>query len=219
MAMYKAIYVLAAPDKEDRLVFGERLRALGPELAALGALGLRLNVHDADVLPERSFEMSSAFGPFWGAVQIWLPDDGDASRKPHEACLAKMGVGFHGYLVDERPLVLNLANAPAPGERSQGYSLLSMLQIPPRLDREAWLRGWQGRHTWVALSIHPHLEYIQSPVIRAITPDAPPIEGFGEETFPIEGLGHEAVIYKAVDDPEKHAARQTASSISIASTC
>lgn len=206
MAVHKTIYLLEASVGEDRLAYGERLRALGPELAALGAIGLRLNVHDADVLPERSFEMASEHGPFWGAVQLWLPDEDEARRKSYETCLAKMGVSLHGYSVEERPLVLNLANRPQPGERSQGYSLLSALQIPPRLDRAEWQQGWQGRHTWVALSIHPHLEYVQSPVIRAITPDAPPIAGFGEETFPIEGLGHEAVLYRAEGDPGKHAA-------------
>lgn len=84
---------------------------------------------------------------------------------------------------------------------------MAILQRPERLERPRWLSRWQGRHTWVALSIHPHLEYIQNPVIRAVTPGAPPLDGFGEETFPIGGMLDERVLFKAVDDPEKFAHR------------
>jgi hypothetical protein len=110
---------------------------------------------------------------------------------------------FHGYLVDERLLVANLSNPQISGRRNEGYSQLAALQIPKRLDRQTWLDCWQVRHTWVAISIHPHLEYTQNPVIRAVTRSAPPIDGFGEETFPMAGLTDVRVLFRAVDDPKK----------------
>jgi hypothetical protein len=204
--MQKLIYLFKADARQRRESLAEQLLEAGRRILALRPLGLRLNVHDATVAAGHPVEITSQHGPFEAVVQLWLADE--SPYDPYEEELSRLGMTFHGYLVDERLLVHNLANAPGDGERSQGYSQLAMLQIPHWLDRASWLERWQRRHTWVALSIHPHLEYTQNPLIRALTDGAPPIEGFGEETFPIEALEDERVLYKAVDDPGKCAARR-----------
>ncbi len=201
--MHKLIYVLKLTNNDGQSTFIQRVHETGRRMLALQPLGLRLNVHDKDAEPGAFQGKSSAYGPFEAAVQVWLDDVSDRARGPHEDLLSDLKEEFHGYLVDERLLVTNLANPPVPGRRNEGYSQLAVLQIPKRLDRETWLDRWQGRHTWVAISIHPHLEYTQNPVLRAVTKGAPPIDGFGEETLPIGGLTDVRVLFKAVDDPKK----------------
>lgn len=206
--MQKSIYLLHRPPDEERSIFASRLHEIGQKMLGLQPLGLRLNIHDSDAAPGASQEKCSSYGPFEAILQLWLSDMSKASRQPYEDLLAKSGGPFHGYLVAERLLVANLGNQQTPAFRNEGFSQMAVLQIPKRLDRETWLDRWQGRHTWVAISIHPHLEYIQNPVVKPVTEQAPPFDGFGEETFPMAGLTDERVLFKAIDDPEKFTARR-----------
>ncbi|CAN5155738.1 hypothetical protein BH10PSE13_BH10PSE13_02840 [soil metagenome] len=206
--MQKLMYLLLLPDGVQRSEFVTRLRAATDRMAALEPAGLRLNVQDEGVDHGDAVEhhpalgLRSAYGPFEAMVQLWLEDAGQEARAPFEAILGQVAPVHHGYLVQERLLVHNLRQSADPGARNDGFSQTAFLQIPQRLTREAWLDARQDRHTWVALSIHPHLEYIQNVVLQPVTDGAPPIAGIGEEVFPIEGLHDERPLFRGGDSDE-----------------
>lgn len=209
--MEKLIYVLKAPENgkhSDRKAFVSHLLGLGNRMAELTPLGLRLNVQDDGVNWGEATEhhpalgRSSIHGPFEAVLQLWLEQANAQARSPFEALIAEATPVFHGYKVHERLLVHNLRQSAKPGKRNDGYSQMAMLYIPDTMSRDDWQKAWQDRHTWVALSIHPHLEYIQNVVIEAVTADAPPIEGFGEECFPMVGLHDERPLFKGGEDDE-----------------
>lgn len=204
--MAKLIYALPLPAGSDRAGFVTALAGLGRALAALRPAGLRLNLQDAGVDHGDAVDhhpalgRASPFGPIEAVVQLWLEDASPPARAPFDAAIAEVAPVRHGYVVEERLLVHNLRQSAKPGERNDGFSQIAILQIPETLSYEDWLQRWQDRHTWVALSIHPHLEYIQNRVAEAITPDAPPFAGIGEEQFPIEGLHDERPLFKGGSD-------------------
>ncbi len=206
--MDKLIYLLALPPTDNRKAMVARTMQAGAALKALGPAGLRINVQDAGVEwgdaveHHPALKLKSQYGPFEVVVQIWLEESSKAARAPYEEVIAQIAPRYHGYLVDERLLVYNLRESGKPGERNDGYSQMAILQIPDQLDCEEWRKRWQGRHTWVAISIHPHLEYIQNRVLRAVTPNAPPIAGIGEEAFPIEGLHDERPLFRGGEKSE-----------------
>lgn len=206
--MDKLIYLLTKPAAETRAAIVARVMTASTRLAELGPAGLRINVQDAGVEWGNAVEhhpalkLKSAHGPFEAVVQVWLEGANDAARAPYETIIAEVTPFHHGYLVEERLLIHNLRQSAKPGERNDGYSQMAMLQIPDRLDCEDWRKRWQDRHTWVAMSIHPHLEYIQNRILRAITANAPPIAGIGEEVFPIEGLHDERPLFMGGEKSE-----------------
>lgn len=207
--MEKLIYLLKAEAGSDRKLLVERLRAAGERMARLEPAGLRLNLQDGGVDWGDAIEHHPALGlislgPFEAIVQLWLEDASAAARAPYEVLIAEVFSQFHGYRVEERVLVHNVRQSARPGERNDGFSQIAILQKPDYLSRDAWLSGWQGRHTWVALSIHPHLEYIQNLVVETLTPDAPPVFGIGEEGFPMAGLHDERPLFRGADTDEAY---------------
>ncbi|ODP38419.1 hypothetical protein [Sphingomonas turrisvirgatae] len=206
--MHKLIYLLTPDPDDTRAAMVARVMQAGARLAALGPAGLRINVQDAgvdwgDAVDHHpALKLKSEYGPFEAVVQIWLDDAGDIARSPHEAIISQLAPLHHGYLVKERLLVHNLRQSARPGDRNDGYSQMAVLQIPDWLDEAEWRQRWQGRHSWVAISIHPHLEYIQNRVLRAVTAGAPPITGIGEEAFPIEGLHDERPLFRGGEKSE-----------------
>ena len=197
----KLIYLLVRPVETERRAFTPRLLEAGRAMLALDPKGLRVNVQDAAVDWGEASDHHPALGrvsphgPFEAVVQLWLDDISAPARAPYEALMGAVASAAHGYHVAERLLVTDLLQGARPGGRNDGYSQMAMLQIPARLTREAWLSAWQDRHTWVALSIHPHLEYIQNVVLNAVTEGAPPVAGFGEEAFPMAGLHDERPLF------------------------
>lgn len=208
--MDKVIYVLEAREDCERPAFVRDLLDVGRQMMDLGPAGLRVNVQDEHVDWGDAVEhhpalgLRSPYGPFEAVVQLWLDHADPSACAPFEALLRTVTARVHGYLVEERLLVHNLRQSAEPGERNDGYSQMALLQIPARLTREHWLSAWQDRHTWVALSIHPHLEYIQNVVVRPVTADAPPIAGIGEEAFPMEGLHDERPLFRGGESDEKY---------------
>lgn len=207
--MDKLIYLVAPSLSDTREAMVARTLQAGATLKALGPAGLRINVQDAGVdwgdavEHHPALKLKSEYGPFEAVIQIWLDEASDAARAPYEAVIAQIGPRHCGYLVEERLLVYNLRESAKPGERNDGYSQMAVLQIPDHLDYEEWRRRWQDRHTWVAISIHPHLEYIQNRVLRAVTADAPPVAGIGEEAFPIAGLHDERPLFRGGEKSEE----------------
>jgi hypothetical protein len=207
--MEKAFYLLQRPEGADQATFARELLEAGNQMAALDSGGVRLGVQDeyvdwGDAADHHAALGHHSYGPFDGVVQVWLDRADQAACAPFEALAHEVAAHVYGYLVEERVLKQNLLQSTAPGARNSGYSQVAFLQIPTRLTRAEWLKAWQDRHTWVALSIHPHLEYIQNVVIRPVTDGAPAIAGIGEEQFPIEGLHDERPLFPGGDTEERY---------------
>jgi hypothetical protein len=95
-----------------------------------------------------------------------------------------------GYLVSEslyRDYGGNRFSGPKDwpdGARSPGVMMLTLLERPARLARDAWIAHWHGVQSPVSEEIQPRTRYVRNEVIRALTPGAPPWEGIVEECWP-----------------------------------
>ena len=76
-----------------------------------------------------------------------------------------------------------------------------MLCRPHGLD-ETWLARWQLDHTTVAIETQATFGYMQNVVWRALTPDAPAIDGIVEELFPAEAITDLRAFFGAAADAD-----------------
>ena len=104
------------------------------------------------------------------------------------------------YLVTESvPLT---PSATELGQRTIGLANVALLRRPARLDRDTWLARWQLDHTTVAIETQATFGYTQNVVWRALTADAPSIDGIVEELFPAEAISDLREFFGASDDAD-----------------
>jgi hypothetical protein len=115
-----------------------------------------------------------------------------------------------GYLVSEslyRDYGGNRFSKPRDwpdGQRSPGVLMLTLLERPARLSREAWLAHWHGVQSPVSEEIQPRARYVRNEVVRAVTRDAPPFEGVVEECWPsARHVSDPMLFYLAEGSPER----------------
>jgi hypothetical protein len=108
------------------------------------------------------------------------------------------------------------ASAPGPDGRCEGMANLAFLRRPDRIGREEWLRTWLEEHTQVAIDTQSTTAYTQHVVVRALTPDAPVIDGIVEEVFPIGAVTDLAVFFDARGSDERMKANMRAMTASTA---
>ena len=53
------------------------------------------------------------------------------------------------------------------GQRSPGVLMLTLLERPARLTREAWLAHWHGVQSPVSEELQPRMRYVRNEVVRA----------------------------------------------------
>ena len=104
------------------------------------------------------------------------------------------------YLVTES-VPLRAPGSP-PGQRSPGLANVALLRRPEQMDEQTWLERWLGAHTAVAIATQSTFGYVQNYVVRALTPDAPPVSAIVEELFPIEAVGSLHAFFGAADDAD-----------------
>jgi hypothetical protein len=161
---------------------------LVPALLALRPRGLGIQLDDADSdvpvpLPPPEDEVQ----PFL-LVSIWLDRYDD--RAPYEALLAAHSERIAGYLVTESLYTDYGGNRFAPprdwpdGARSPGVVMVTLLRRPDRMTAEDWYTHWHTVQSPVSESMQPRMRYVRNAVARAITPDAPPLDGIVEEAWP-----------------------------------
>ena len=193
--MEKVLYLLKGAELRPRL-----LDDVAPRLLEAGARHVQVNVVDDDVEAAAGSRMRSGSGPHPDAlVTAWVESANGPLRAPFDAVLREVDEAFVAYLVTEsRPLPGDVAEGRRPG-----YTQVSLLQRPARLDEAAWLTHWHEHHTRVAIDTQSTTRYVQNSVVRALTPNAPPCTAIVEETFPIEAMTDPAVFFDAVGDPER----------------
>lgn len=207
--MEKVIYLLWRDPRSSRAEFGERLRReFAPRLMELGALGLQLNIADEAV--SAAAPTVCATRPQMEAfVSVWLRTANADRRQPIDELIGRAAARVVAYLVTESQPIVNTRYPPKPGERTEGFAQVALLQRPPRLSYEHWLEIWLGSHTQVAIETQDTFLYVQNVVTRALTFDAPRYDAIVEEGFPPAAFGNPHAFYGAAGDEEKFLRHRT----------
>ncbi len=196
--MEKVLYLVNAREGTS----GDRVRELlvvdvAPRLLAAGAHQVQVNVMDSGVDDAAGSRLRSGTGPCPDAmVSVWVDSANAPLRAPYDEALREVDAGVIAYLVTE--------SAPLPGDpvdgRRPGFTQVSFLQRPERLDEPSWRAHWHDHHTQVAIDTQATSRYIQNVVVRPLTPDAPPCTAVVEECFPAGAMTDQAVFFDAVGD-------------------
>jgi hypothetical protein len=184
----KLVYLLWAPEGRSGDEMRDELLAAAPALSAAGALAIGVNVRDSEadfpapVPPPEGEELPAA------QVSLWL--DCHDRRGACEDILAAASARRACYLVSEalyRDYGGNRFAGPRDwpdGQRSPGVLVLTLLERPAHLERDAWLTHWHGVQSPVSEAIQPRTRYVRNEVIRTLDETAPPFEGIVEECWP-----------------------------------
>ncbi len=188
--MTKLVYLLWTAEPmspaERRVALLERC---APRLLQLEPSGLMVFVADEHAdMPSPSPRLPVGKPPFVAQVNIWLGDP--AARPPYEALLREAGFEIAGYRVDEWLYSDYGDNPHAPrrnwpdGQRSPGIQYTTLLQKPPGLPRDEWMRRWFGWQSPMSEWMQPRTRYVRNVVEEVLTPGAMTLDGIVEEDWP-----------------------------------
>lgn len=196
--MEKVIVLLRAAHSDQ--LWCERLRTrVADELLTLGVPGLAVNVRD-DAVRESLMTLTTLDPPVVAVVSLWVQQYyGDQTGRALEVLAAECD-SIAAYLVTES--VPMPAPLTAVGERTDGLANIALLRRPADLDEATWLHRWHLAHTSVAIETQDTFGYTQNTVVRALTPDAPPIDGIVEELFRQEAVSDLHAFFGAADDDD-----------------
>lgn len=201
--MEKLIYAFWSGDEPAGTLRDRFLAETAPRIQRLGVERLQVNVADfidmAGTLA--NFRIASMEPRPAGIVCFWLTSAW--RREPVERVLRETFARVAGYVVAEATILPNVAHPGHPGERTAGFSQVTFLQVPPRLDAAEWRRIWFQEHTPVAVETQANFRYVQNVVVMPLAPDCPPFAGIVEECFPIAALRDPHAFFDAVGNPEE----------------
>lgn len=168
-------------------------------LSELDLAGLTVNVRDAPVSASM-MTLTTLDPPVSAVVSIWTQQYYGAALRTALELLAAECQELAAYLVTES--VPMPGPDVAPSARTPGLANIALLRRPPDLDVATWLQRWHIDHTPVAIATQATFGYTQNTVVRALTPDAPPIDAIVEELFPIEAVSDLYAFFGAADDAD-----------------
>jgi hypothetical protein len=208
--MEKVIFLLwgdgaaeSGDDLRDRLL-GET----APRLVAAGARGIGINVHDteAEAAPSPA-PPPEGEDPHVAEVSVWL--DSYERRGQVESALADLGHRMAAYLVVES-LYDDYGTTPhapprdwADGERSPGVLTVALIHRPAGLEYHEWITRWHGTQSPVSAELQPRTRYVRNEVVRALTEDAPEIDGIVEEGWPSAGHVADPMLFFRASTPDE----------------
>lgn len=202
--MEKVIYLLwrdPAVTPED---FAARVHGpLRQALVEAGALRVRLNVADADVAKAVGLRQVMLKPQPEALAQVWVRSAIRHLRAPVDEAVGRAAPRSAAYLVTESQPLINVAHPPQPGQRTFGFAQVALLRRPAALAPEAWLDVWHNSHTHVAIETQSTFEYVQNVVVRALTPEAPPVDAIVEECFPPAAMTDFKAFFDAPGDEPK----------------
>ncbi len=194
--MEKVIAVLMRADADDDWCARQR-GPVADALLGLGVAGLSVNVRD-DAVRQSLMTLTTLDPPVAAVVSMWTQQCYGQQMAAALDLLAQECEQLGAYLVTESvPL-----SAPAveSGARTPGLANIALLRRPAGLDQATWLTRWQCDHTSVAIETQSTFGYTQNWVVRALTADAPGIEGIVEELFPADAITDLKAFFGAADD-------------------
>ena len=192
-------YLLYAAQDLTPAQRGQRLlQQCAPQLLALGLEGLQILVHDQDVKTPPTAPRMWGPKPFVAQVNIWFNAEQVLQRQRYEQVLGSAGFALHGWLVDEwlyTEYGENSWQTPRDwpdGSRSPGVVAITIIQRPPRIAQDEWMRRWFAWQSPMSEWLQPRSRYVRNLLTKAITPQAPAYDGIVEEAWP----SHEQVVDK-----------------------
>jgi hypothetical protein len=204
----KIIYALWRDRSEPRDAFNARLLGEVASLLTPMVRALRINVQDDAVATGTSPRITSTRPQMEAVVQLWLDSANDAARAGVDAIVAGVAPRHAAWLASESTVLPNRLHTPAPDERTEGFSQIVFLGLPPRLSWTAWRNIWERQHSAVAVDTQANFEYVQNLIVRPLTYGAPSYVAMIEECFPAAALHDEAVYFDAVGDAARLAENQ-----------
>lgn len=185
----KLVYLLwgEAPAGSDRYR-DELVLEVAPRLLATGATSVAISVDDSGSDCPSPVPTPAGELPHVAAVSVELPCHD--RRQFVEDALAPLGLVSAGYLVsgalytDYGDTRWAQPRSWGPGERSPSVLTVCLIHRPDGMDPAHWVRHWHDVQSPVSAAIQPRIRYVRNEVIRAVTPDAPQIDGIVEEAWP-----------------------------------
>lgn len=181
-------------------------------LAALGVVEYVVNVRD-EAVAGAMIDVQVTPRPLMAALRARVPAASATACADLLDALRGLGPVSAWSVTASEPLP---APVPGPDGRCDGMANLAFLRRPERIPREEWLHTWLEEHTRVAIETQSTTAYTQHVVVRALTADAPTIDGIVEEVFPIEAATDLGVFFDARGDDERMAANIRAMTTSTA---
>lgn len=185
---------------------------LAARLHDLGGTGVVVRVSDGAVA-SALVRMTTFDRPVEAVVSAWFDTVTPVVEALAEALAATCARSASYLATESVPL---RPPAVAPGGRTRGFANLALLRRPTRLSVDEWLTAWQGRHTQVAIDTQSTFGYVQHVVVRALSPDAPPLDAIVEELFPIEALADFHVFFDTGGSDAELARRMETMAASVA---
>jgi hypothetical protein len=189
-----------------------RDRLLGevvPALRVVGARGITVNVHDraAAEAPSPAPGLPGEDVPV-AQVSLWL--DSYDKRAGVDGALARAGRRVSGYLVTES-VYDDYGTTPyagvrdwPDGVRSPGVLTVAFVHRPADLAYGEWIERWHGIQSPESGRLQPRTRYVRNEVHRALTPEAPEIDGIVEEGWPsTRHVADPLLFFNADGDPER----------------
>lgn len=183
----------------------------GP-LATLGVDEVVVNVRDEQVAGAM-IDVRVTDRPVLAVVRARVPVASAAACAELLTALGTLGPVSAWSVTASEPLP---APALGPDGRCEGMANIAFLRRPERIGRGEWLRVWLEEHTRVAIGTQSTSSYTQHVVVRALTPDAPRIDGIVEEIFPAAAATDLGVFFDARGDHERMTANIRAMTASTA---
>lgn len=192
------ILLLRDAERDDEWCAQLRGR-VADEILGLGLAGLQVNVRD-EAVRGSLMTMTTFDPPVVAVLSLWTRQSYGRQLSDVIALLEKECRSVAAFLVTESvPLV------PPPvelGQRTTGLANIALLRRPDYLDESTWRERWHIDHTPVAIQTQATFGYTQNTVVRALTPDAPAIDGIVEELFPLEAISDLHAFFGAADDDD-----------------
>jgi hypothetical protein len=195
--MEKVVVIVRTAHLDER--WCRRIRgAVADELLSLNLPGLAVNVRD-ELVRDTLMQLTTLDPPVAAVVSLWTQQSYGQEVQAALALLQAEADSAAAYLVTE--------STPMPppdtfGQRTPGLANVALLRRPAALDQSTWLHRWQIDHTPVAIETQATRGYTQNVVVRALTANAPVIDGIVEELFPDGAVSDPHVWYGARDDAD-----------------
>jgi hypothetical protein len=192
--------VIIAQTEDANEAWCQRIRGpVATELLKLGLPGVAVNVRDEPVR-ESLMTLTTLDPPAAAVVSVWTQQSyGDQMRAAIALLKAEVD-SLAAYLVTESmPMP---PPDPGDGQRTPGLANVALLRRPAELDQPTWLHRWLINHTPVAIETQSTFGYTQNVVVRALTENAPTIDGIVEELFPDGAVSDPYVFYGARDETD-----------------
>jgi hypothetical protein len=181
--MEKLVYLIwERPSVDPEALRAQLVDKLAPQLLAVGAHALQIDVDDADAQVPTMVKVPDDELPVRACISIWV--DAHDFRAPYEALLDDIGVRRAGYLVTESLYHEYDERSRPLGKRSPGIITLTVFDKPVGVDDETFYGHWYRHQSPMSEAMQPRVRYVRNAVVRALTPGAPRYRAIVEESWP-----------------------------------